>query len=169
MATINIRDLFPTKTDKYGKPKIDKDGKEIKNPDCIMEVIDGNEEMFKSKLTKELADVYFEDQRTENAYQRKLFRYDANYSLDCGDGIENDSDRIFDPVFEEYVKKLNKEQLYIAINRLPKKQSRRVYAYYFLGKSLTEIADAEKVNNSQITRSIEKALANLKKNSNNFI
>ena len=52
--------------------------------------------------------------------------------------------------------------LYVAIDRLPPVQARRVYARFILGRSVTAIARAEGVNNCQITRSIDFGLKNLR-------
>jgi RNA polymerase sigma-70 factor (ECF subfamily) len=62
-----------------------------------------------------------------------------------------------------YERKVTMEQLHAAIATLPDKQAKRLTAYYFLGMSKTEIARAENVNKSQITRSINRALATLEK------
>jgi len=53
--------------------------------------------------------------------------------------------------------------LYAAINSLPEKQAKRVYAYFFLDMSKAQIASIEGVNKSQISRSIDQALKNIKK------
>ena len=52
--------------------------------------------------------------------------------------------------------------LYVAIDRLPPVQARRVYARFILGRSVTAIARAEGVNKCQITRSIDFGLKNLR-------
>ncbi len=62
---------------------------------------------------------------------------------------------------EIYERKVTAEQLHAAIASLPDKQAKRIYAHYFLGMSEAEIARSERVNKSQITRSISKALKNI--------
>ena len=76
MARINLRDIYPEE-----------------RLDCFVEVPDGDERAFVAGLTKEIADVYFEEQREENAYRRRIYWNKSHYSLDCGDGIENDDSR----------------------------------------------------------------------------
>jgi len=145
MATINLRDLFPEE-----------------ELDCFIEVPNGDAEAFMATLTKEIADVYFEEQRRENAYQRNLFRNKAHYSLDRGDGIENDAINATTDPFEEYMDKLTKQQLHKAIASLPDKQAKRIYAQYFLGMNRSEIARAEGVDVSSVRESINAGLIRLR-------
>jgi len=69
---------------------------------------------------------------------------------------------------KSYERKLSKQELYAAINSLPEKQAKRIYAHFFLGMSKAEIARIEGVNKCQVSRSIEKALKNIEKFSKNF-
>ncbi len=50
-----------------------------------------------------------------------------------------------------------------ALNSLPEIQGRRVEAYYILGKSRKEIANAEGVSESAVNAAIEKRLLAMKK------
>ena len=146
MATINLRDLYP-------EEKLD----------CFIEVPDGSEEAFKAGLTKEIADVYFNEQRKENAYRRRVYWHKAHYSLDQGDGIENDAvNKAADP-YEVLLKKLMRKQLLDAIDSLPEKQSKRIYAKFILGISQADIARAEGVAESAVNQAIERGLRNLEK------
>lgn len=74
MANINLRDYYP----EY-------------EVDCFVDVADGEEKAFIAAMAKEAADVYVEFQRAENAHKRRMYRYRAHYSLDLGDGIENEA------------------------------------------------------------------------------
>ena len=53
--------------------------------------------------------------------------------------------------------------LYAALDRLPPVQARRVYARFILGRSVGQIAKAEKADESNVRKSIQKGLAGLKK------
>jgi len=128
-----------------------------------IDIPENEAEEFKASLTKETADVYIEDQREEIAYQRYLYRNKAHYSLDRGDGIENDAVNATADPFDEYIKNLDKEQLYEAIASLPKNQAKRIYDHFFLGFSYTKIANLGNVDESAVRRSIERGLINLKK------
>lgn len=61
MQKINLRDLYP----------------DIYKTDSFLEVTDEAHAVFQA------------DERAEAAYERKMYRYKAQYSLDCANGIEN--------------------------------------------------------------------------------
>ena len=116
--------------------------------DCIVEVPD------------EVAAVLDSYKHAEAAYYMRTYRHKA-YSLDRGDSIENDILFVSLSPCEIYERKVTAEQLHAAIASLPDKQAKRIYAHYFLGISEAEIARSERINKSQITRSISKALKNI--------
>ena len=60
MKTINLRDLYP----------------DVYKTDTFVEV------------TEEVMDVIQATQRLEAAYERRMYRHKAHYSLDYGNGIE---------------------------------------------------------------------------------
>lgn len=90
-------------------------------------------------------------------------RYKAYYSLDRSDGIENDA--LYPPLnpAEAYERKLMMEQLYVAVASLPDKQAKRIYAYYFLGMSKSEISRAEGVSKVSVCESIRRGLRGVEK------
>ena len=134
MAKINLRDYYPQyKKDKY-----------IEIPDEILELIDD----FELKETN---------------YLRRLMRYKAQYSLDQNDGIEKSIIEVISNTPpksppDEYEDNLTKQHLYMAIDSLPEKQAKRIYAHFFLGMNKSEIARAEGVNESNIRKAIERGL-----------
>lgn len=78
-------------------------------------------------------------------------------------GIENSILLTVQTPDEIYERKLKREQLYKAMDNLPKKQAKRIYTYYFLGMSKSEIASAERVSESVVRESIESGLKNMTK------
>ena len=135
MKTINLREQYPA----------------FYSTDTYVEVSD------------EIATAMKEFDRKEAAYQRRTYYHKAHYSLDRGDGIEYDALFLSITPWEVYERKLTMEELHAAITKLPDKQAKRLNAYYFLGMSKAEIARAEGVNKSQVSRSINRALESLKK------
>lgn len=136
---INLRDFYPCYT-----------------CDALVEVSD------------EIGAVLLESRREEKNYLNRLGYHKAYYSLDRGDGIESDAvDRPMTPE-DALIHKMVMAELYAAFASLPDKQAKRLYAFFFLDMSKTEIAKAEGVNKSQVTRSIgaalEKLALDLKKN-----
>lgn len=135
MKTINLRDYYP----------------DLYKTDYIVEIPD------------EVFEVIQESERKERAYQRRRYRYKAHFSLDRDDGIENDVLIWALTPCEICEQRAMLEQLHAAIDTLPEKQAKRVRSYYFSEMSMEEIAYAEGVHKSQISRSIKRALAKLKK------
>jgi len=111
--------------------------------DCIIEV------------SEEVAEYLREAERQERSYIRYLQRYKAYYSLNVHD--------VFISLVEIFERKHEIEELYAAIDSLPDKQGRRVYAYFILGFSQREIAEAEGVSDAVVCVAICKGLENLKK------
>ena len=135
MTEINLREQYP----------------EIYKTDTIITVPD------------EVAALMREYDRKEAAYRRRTYYHHAQYSLDRGDGIEYEAVFLSVSPEEIYERKVTMEQLHAAIATLPDKQAKRLNAYYFMGMSKAEIARAEGVSRSQVTRSIDLALASLEK------
>lgn len=112
-------------------------------------------------IPDEVAAALAEAERLERNYIRRLIYNKAFYSLDAGDGIEYEAlFRSLSPC-EVYERKVTAEQLYAAIDALPGKQGRRLYAHYILGIPQTEIARAEGVGLTAVNNSIERGLKNM--------
>ena len=132
MTTINLRDYYP-----------------FCNSDLFIEVSD--------EVAATLADA----ERQERNYIRRRIYNKAFYSLDAGDGIEQEAlFRSMSPC-EVYERKMTMEQLYAALDALPDKQGRRIYAHYILGVSQSEIARAEGVAKGRVSESIKRGLRNM--------
>ena len=129
MAKINLRDYYPFyKTDFF-----------VDVPDAV--------EAF-----------LLEAERLERNHIRRRFYNKAYYSLDAGDGIENNILFVSLSPCEVYERKVTAEQLHAAIASLPDKQSKRVYAHYILGHSKTAIASAEGVSVEAVSVAIKRGL-----------
>ena len=101
--------------------------------------------------------------RQENNYHQRTYRHRAYFSLDRGDGIENDALH-FEPSPEEiFFRQVSLEQLQEAIDHLPPIQIRRVYAHYILGMKKVDIARAEGVDGGSVCSSIQAGLRNLRR------
>ena len=103
------------------------------------------------------------DARYEMAYQRRLSRHKAQYSLDCDDGIEY-SACLHEPTPQELLERMETFlRLWNALNSLPEIQGRRIDAHIILGKSIKEIAEAEGVHEESVRQSIKRGLERMKK------
>lgn len=134
MSTINLRDFYPWYIH-----------------DQFIEVSDAVAETLRASA------------RYEAAYQRRRSRNRAQYSLDCGDGIEY-SACLHEPTPDEVLER--KEQfcrLWNALNSLPEIQGRRIDACIILGKSVKEVAQAEGVHEESVRQSIKRGLERMKK------
>ena len=104
MKKVNLRDLYP----------------DVYKTDAFLEVTDEVQAVFQS------------DERAEAAYERKMYRYKAQYSLDCENGIENAVLRKLETPEMLLEEKQLREQIYSAVMALPEKQAKRIYARYYL-------------------------------------
>ena len=133
MKEINLRELYP----------------DIYSADIFVEVTD---EVWAAIQTS---------QRVEATYERQKFRYKAYYSLDHGDGIEGCL--LEQPLAPENI--IENKWLYIelqnAIRKLPPAQRRRIYARFYLGRTIAEIARKERVDQRRVGKSIQCGLERL--------
>lgn len=115
------------------------------------------------EVTEEVAEELRAGKRSEVAYQRRVTRNRAQYSLDCDDGIEY-SACLHEPTPQELLDRAELfYHLWNALNTLPEIQGRRVDAHIILGMSYREIARAEGVNWSSVRESIRGGLAAMRK------
>ena len=114
-------------------------------------------------VTEEVMETIRAAERAEAAYERKMYRYKAQYSLDCENGIENAV--LLKPQTPEMVleEKQFQEQVYAAVMKLPEKQAKRIYARYYLGMTVNEIAEVEGIDPSRVRDSIRRGLKQLAK------
>ena len=114
-------------------------------------------------VTEEVMEIIRAAERAEAAYERKMYRYKAQYSLDCENGIENAV--LLKPQTPEIVleEKQFQEQVYAAVMKLPEKQAKRIYARYYLGMTVNEIAEVEGVDPVVSVDSIRRGLKQLAK------
>ncbi|MGI6014180.1 MAG: sigma-70 family RNA polymerase sigma factor [Oscillospiraceae bacterium] len=135
MQKINLRDLYPDiyKTDIF------------------------------SEVTDEVQAVFLADKRAEAARKRQMYNYKAHYSLDCDNGIEKAV--VQHPLTPEEIleDRQLRDQLYAAVMTLPDKQAKRIYARFYLGMTVKEIAQAEDVDLSRVYDSIQRGLKRLEK------
>ena len=116
------------------------------------------------EVSEEVAEALRASIRYEAAYQRRLTRHKAQYSLDCEDGIEY-SACLHEPTPQEVLGlKERFIRLWNALNSLPEIQGRRIDAHIILGKSIKEIAEAEGVHEESVRQSIKRGLERMKKN-----
>ena len=135
MKKVNLRDLYP----------------DVYKTDYFVEV------------TEDVLETIRAAERAEAAYDRRMYRYKAHYSLDCDNGIENAI--LMKPQTPELLleEKQLREQLYAAVMKLPEKQAKRIYARYYLGMTVNEIAEVGGVDPSRVHDSIRRGLKQLAK------
>ena len=140
MQKINLRELYP----------------DIYKTDTYLEVAD------------EVQAVFLADKRAEARYLRQMYNYKAHYSLDCDNGIEKAIVQP-PPTPEEILEDQQlRDQLYSAVMELSDKQAKWIYARFYLGMTVKEIAQAESVDLSWVYKSIKRGLKRLGKNFKNF-
>ena len=121
-------------------------------------------------VSNEVYETLCEFERKDEAFDRRKHRNKAIYSLDAGDGIENDA--LLPPQTPEEIfmqRELNKELLSL-IKSLPRKQAERIYGCFYLGLSATQIAMQENKHPRRVSESIQKGIKKLReKISVNFL
>lgn len=107
--------------------------------------------------------VIAEETRAEATAQRKKYRHRAHYSMDCDDGI--DQAAVHQPLNPETILEdsQRRKELLAAIMTLPPKQARRIYARFYLGLDVAEIARKEGVAPANVYASIQHGLSKLRK------
>ena len=133
MQKINLRDLYP---DAY-------------KTDVFVDVAEA------------VLNAIRDQQQDDAAYERRKFRHKAYYSLNRGDGIENDA--LNQPPTPEEIleQKQLKEEVYAALMELPAIQARRIYARFYLGMRVSEIARIEGADRRRVWDSIRRGLKKL--------
>ena len=102
------------------------------------------------EVSDEVAAELRADKLYEAAYQRRVIRNKAQYSLDCDDGIEY-SACLSEPTPQELLERMERFcDLWNALNTLPETQGLRIDACIIEGKSYAEVAAAEGVNESAV-------------------
>ena len=92
-----------------------------------------------------------------------MYSYKPHSSLDCDNGIERPFVR-HPPTPEEILEdKQLRDQLYAAVMELPDKQAKWIYARFYLGMTVKEIAKVEGVDLSWVYKSIKRGLIHLAK------
>ena len=115
------------------------------------------------EVSDEVAEAMRSDKLREAAHTERVRRNKAFYSLDCDDGIEY-SACLSEPTPQELMERMeNFEHLCRALNSLPETQGRRIDACIILGKSMTEVAEAEGVSVAAVSAAIERGLEAMRK------
>ena len=104
------------------------------------------------EVTDEVQAVFLADKRAEARYLRQMYNYKAHYFLDCDNGIEKAI--VQHPPTPEEI--------------LEDKQAKWIYARFYLGMTVKEIARAEDVDLSWGYKSIKRGLKCLGKNFKNL-
>ena len=120
MKKVNLRDLYP----------------DVYKTDHFVEV------------TEDVLETIRDSERAEAAYDRRMYRYKAHYSLDCDNGIEN-----------AILLKPQTPEMFLEEKQLRE----QIYARYYLGMRVGEIAAAEGVDPSRVRDSIRRGLKQLAK------
>lgn len=115
------------------------------------------------EVSDDVAEALRASVRYEAAYTERARYNKAYYSLDADDGIEYSA--CLHELTPDEVLELKERfcRLWNALNSLPPAQGRRVDACVILGKSFSEVALAEGVDESAVRRAVERGLENMKK------
>ena len=108
-------------------------------------------------VAEEVLAVIRGQEQDDAAYERRMYRH----SLNREDGIENDAlNRPLTP--EEILEQKHlREEVYAALMQLTAIQARRIYARFYLGMTVAEIARIEGADRRRVWESIRRGLKKL--------
>ena len=105
--------------------------------------------------------IFHESTQREHSYARKKYRWNAQYSLDRADGIDQTNAPVTDELENLFLSIEDRRALYAALQRLSSLQRRRLLMRYADRLTYSEIARREGVAPRVAQRSIERALVKL--------
>ena len=115
------------------------------------------------EVTDEVQAVFLADKRAEARYLRQMYNYKAHYSLDCDNGIEKAIVQP-PPTPEEILEDQQFSRSALCCGDGAAGQAGQViYARFYLGMTVKEIAQAEGVDLSWVYKSIKRGLKYLAK------
>lgn len=135
MIEINLREFYP----------------ECYRSDYFVEVPD------------EVAELLILLRRHEQSQRRRIYKHRAQYSLDIYENVERETVLKCPSAEEVFEQLVEQEQLYDAMMALTHKQRTRLYAYFFLNMSYTQIAKQEGVDVTSVKESVQRAIKQLQK------
>lgn len=109
-------------------------------------------------VSDEVAEVFSQFHKELQRYRAKVRYHRAFYSIDTG--VDGHILFVAATPDEIYERKVSQEQMYAAINQLPEAQARRIYAKFFQGMSIHQIAKIECINERTVRKSIAGGLKN---------
>lgn len=115
------------------------------------------------EVSDEVANFLVEDARKQHAYAEQIRYHKAYYSLDAGDGIENQAEQGTFSMDDFLSASEFFSALSSCIDNLPNTQKRRVYLHLILGLQQNEIAQLEGVAKSSVSESIHRGIAHIRK------
>ena len=121
-----------------------------------------NEDQFIT-LPDEVAAVMRRFQLDDEAYRVRTYRHRAYFSLDYVENAEHETMITVLSPADILEQKEDNRRLYAALNKLPEKQRRRIFAKYILGLTYEEIAKIDGSDPTSICKSVKRGLRQLKK------
>lgn len=113
------------------------------------------------EVSDEIAEFLEEQRPKEASARRKKYRHKAHYSLDAGDGIENEAIQMI--FMETQRDEQLRKQLEAAMTELSEIQRRRIYKRFYLRQSYSDIARDENIAVNSVKESIQSGIDKLKK------
>lgn len=115
------------------------------------------------EVTDEVAAEIERFRRDDEAARIRRLRAGAYFSLDCDDGIECEALRKPPEPWEDLFRGEQRLIIHQSLAQLSPSQRRRIIAFYYSGKTQTEIATLEGVSQASVSESIGRGLDALEK------
>ena len=115
--------------------------------------------VLSDELYQEFNSFELQDLKEMNEYDRHIEHLELTE-----ESLYHNTKNKYIPIEDLVLKKIIYEKLYQEIDKLPSIQRRRIYLYYFEGKTLKEIAEIDKCSKVAIKYSIDCAIKKIYRN-----
>lgn len=149
----------------HPKRKIDKYNPyvlSIENNQCCISFIDGQGQTQKVEISESLYEAFDEFELEDISHLNQVSRYQEQSEL-TEVSLHGRAVEVPEPLEEQVYRKLLREKLHKAIEKLPEVQRRRLILYYFSGYTYQQIAEMEGCKHPAIMKSVAAAEKKLKK------
>lgn len=114
-------------------------------------------------LDKSFFDARANFKRNEDKHKKRAERTEDIYGYLDGETEFYHKELVVDKLYDDLIKSIEIDEVYKAVEQLPKIQRERFVMYYFYGISSRRIAALQHVNHSAVAKSLNKSVEKIKR------